>query len=78
MTWTFKQEMQCAGFNQGTWEVNYTIPSGVSKASGKNFNGTSRRSFIPDCPEGREVLFLLAKAFERKLTFIVGTSVTSG
>jgi len=42
------------------------------------YQGTRRRAYIPDIPEGREVLALLVKAFERKLSFLVGTSVTTG
>jgi deltex-like protein len=35
-------------------------------------------AYLPDTPEGRKVLALLVKAFERRFTFIVGTSVTTG
>jgi hypothetical protein len=45
---------------------------------GKRYTGTFRIAFLPDNPQGREVLALLIKAFERRLTFIVGTSVTTG
>ena len=33
---------------------------------------------MPDCPEGREILVLLRKAFDNRMTFVVGTSVTTG
>jgi len=33
---------------------------------------------LPDIPEGRESLALLVKAFERRMSFLVGTSVTTG
>lgn len=46
-------------------------------SSGKNYSGTSRRAFLPDNAEGKEVLSLLKIAFERKLTFTIGRSVTT-
>jgi len=35
-------------------------------------------AYLPDNREGREVLQLLRKAFEARLVFTVGTSVTTG
>jgi deltex-like protein len=35
-------------------------------------------AYLPDTPEGREVLHLLEKCFERRLTFTVGRSITTG
>lgn len=45
---------------------------------GQWFDGTSRKAYLPDNAEGKEVLELLRKAFDRKLIFTVGTSRTSG
>ncbi len=45
---------------------------------GKPFAGTEREAFLPDSPQGNEVLALLRTAFERRLTFTVGTSITMG
>jgi deltex len=42
------------------------------------YRGTRRHAYLPDTPEGREVLALLVKAFERRHSFLVGTSVTTG
>jgi deltex len=39
---------------------------------------TRRDVFIPDCVEGRRLLRQLKVAFERKLIFTVGRSVTTG
>jgi deltex len=68
----------CQGYETyGTWIISYHFPSG-KKPDGVHYNGTGRTAYIPDSPDGRRVLALLIKAFERRHTFIVGTSVTTG
>ena len=68
---------KCAGFYYDkTIVISYYIPDG--KQNGKYFSGTSRIAYLPNNKEGREVLALLKIAFDRKLTFVVGTSVTTG
>jgi deltex len=66
----------CDGYeNFGVWTIQYHFPNG----KGKNpYRGTSRTAYLPDTDEGRTVLALLVKAFERRHTFIVGDSVTTG
>ena len=71
------EKLKCAGFpNNGTIELSYNFKSG--KINGKSYAGTSRMTFIPNTKEGRIVLGLLKIAFDRKLTFTIGTSVTTG
>jgi deltex-like protein len=68
---------KCAGFpHDKTIVISYYIPDG--QQNGKYFSGTSRIAYLPNNKEGREVLALLKIAFDRKLTFVVGTSVTTG
>lgn len=66
----------------GTIIIRYSIPSGIQEdghpSPGKRFVGASRTAYIPDIPEGRDLLKLLRVAFERKLIFTVGRSMTSG
>ena len=45
---------------------------------GKRYSGTERQAFLPNNHEGRKVLNLLDQAFKARLTFTIGTSVTSG
>uniref|UniRef100_A0A8C5ARY2 E3 ubiquitin-protein ligase n=1 Tax=Gadus morhua TaxID=8049 RepID=A0A8C5ARY2_GADMO len=45
---------------------------------GRPYHGTQRSAYLPDNREGREVLRLLQRAFDKKLIFTVGTSRTSG
>ena len=77
MTARISNSSRCAGYPKDkTIVISYYIPSGYQ--NGKSFSGTSRTCFLPNIKEGREVLALLKIAFDRKLTFVVGTSVTTG
>jgi len=68
--------------NCGTIVIVYKFPNGIQGQGhpnpGAEYTGTSRRCYLPDNEEGNEVLDLLKIAFQRKLTFAVGTSVTTG
>ena len=44
---------------------------------GWQFLGDTRFAYLPNSPEGKEVLTLLKKAFDAKLIFTVGKSATS-
>lgn len=59
-----------------TYEIIYKFPNGVR--NGTQYKGTKRIAFLPDNQEGNEVLRLFQIAFERKITFTVGRSVTTG
>lgn len=61
-----------SGYNCDTIQINYNIPRGI------NYSGTSRTAYLPNNQEGNYVLNLLKQAFEQKLIFTVGTSLTSG
>lgn len=60
----------------GSWMISYFFNDGFR--NGVQYRGTRRNAYVPDTAEGREVLFLLIKAFKRKVTFTVGDSVTTG
>nr|XP_057941433.1 probable E3 ubiquitin-protein ligase DTX3 isoform X2 [Doryrhamphus excisus] len=45
---------------------------------GVRYPGTDRVAYLPDSPEGNRVLGLLRRAFEQRLTFTIGTSMTTG
>jgi len=45
---------------------------------GEPYKGTTRTAYLPDCPEGRQVLQLLRQAFDAGLVFTVGRSNTTG
>uniref|UniRef100_A0A6B2LJN9 RING-type E3 ubiquitin transferase n=1 Tax=Arcella intermedia TaxID=1963864 RepID=A0A6B2LJN9_9EUKA len=68
--------------NEGTIVLNMHIKSGIQGPDhpnpGEPYDGTSRTAYLPDNSEGRELLELFKVAWERKLMFRVGTSVTTG
>ena len=71
------EPFSCDGFDKvKTWTLSYRFEGG--KRNGVKYNGDSRFCYLPDTPDGREVLALLIKAFKRKLTFTIGHSVVRG
>ncbi|XP_070540310.1 uncharacterized protein [Ptychodera flava] len=62
--------------------ISYTFQGGKQGKQhphpGKPYQGTTRTAYLPDNAEGREVLRLLKIAFDRKLTFTIDTSRTTG
>jgi len=72
-----------SGFEDcGTIQIDYHFPSGTQGPEHPNpglpYEGTSRTAYLPDNKEGREILALFEIAWERKLLFTVGRSVTTG
>lgn len=84
MTHTITDHLHLPGFGYqcGTIEINYYFPGGVQSDNhpnpGQRYTGTSRTAYLPDNPEGREVLKMLQRAFKQKLTFTIGESRTTG
>lgn len=73
----------CSGHEKvGTFTISYSVPNGIQGPThpnpGKAFTGTSRTAYIPDTHEGRIMLEKLITAWKRRLSFQVGTSVTTG
>ncbi|XP_067931159.1 uncharacterized protein [Watersipora subatra] len=66
----------------GTIEIRYVIPGGVQGPEhyhpGQAYQGTRRNAFLPDNRQGQRAERLLRKAFERRLVFTIGRSVTTG
>lgn len=62
--------------NTDILEIHYIFKSG--KKDDILYPGTTRVAYLPNNDEGIEVLRLLIIAFERRLTFTIGTSVTTG
>lgn len=66
----------------GTITIQYDVPSGRQGPEhphpGKPYHGTTRTAYLPDSPEGRDVLSLLRRAFDQRLIFTIGTSSTTG
>ncbi|CAK9007016.1 DnaJ homolog subfamily C member 21, partial [Durusdinium trenchii] len=68
--------------NCGTITISYSIPSGTQGPEhpnpGQPYYGTSRSAYLPDNEQGRKVLRLLQRAFDNRVVFTVGTSLTTG
>ena len=66
----------------GTIIINYNFPQQRQQANhptpGAWIPADTRRCFLPDTPKGQDVLRLLRIAWERKLIFTVGISLTHG
>ena len=45
---------------------------------GTHYSGMQRTAYLPDNQEGNEVLKMLRKAFQHRLVFTIGESVTTG
>lgn len=74
---------QCQGYNGvGTIEISYRIPSAKQKKYHPQpdfpFSGASRTAYIPNNQEGQDLLSRLQFAFMHGLSFMVGTSLTTG
>ncbi|KAK6736185.1 hypothetical protein RB195_019076 [Necator americanus] len=64
------------------YEITYNVPNGIQDEThirpGKPYKGTFRRAYVPGTSEGTKVLRLLKFAFDRRLIFTVGDSLTTG
>ncbi|XP_066277094.1 uncharacterized protein [Branchiostoma lanceolatum] len=83
MEWEIYRWTRLPGYEKyGAIVVNYYFPSGTQGPDhpnpGRYFSGTSRRAYLPNNEEGRELAQLLKRAFDNRLVFTIGTSVTTG
>lgn len=62
--------------------IIYSFPPGFQAQEhpnpGVRYPGTDRVAYLPDSPEGNRVLRMLRRAFEQRLIFTIGTSMTTG
>ncbi len=63
---------KCSGFRENTIQLYYEFPDGPG------YSGTTRNAYLPNNKEGKEVLALFKVAFDRKLMYTIGRSVTTG
>ncbi|XP_013998996.2 E3 ubiquitin-protein ligase DTX3L isoform X1 [Salmo salar] len=80
---TTKEKSSLSGYEKyGTIVIQYHIPSGIQKEEhpnpGQTYQSVSRTAYLPDSSEGRNVLALLKRAFDQRLTFTIGRSSTTG
>ena len=62
--------------------IRYSMAGGIQKAyhenPGQRFSAATRVAYLPDSPQGNQLLDRLIFAFSHGLTFRVGSSLTSG
>lgn len=73
----YSDKQSLPGFQgTGSYIIKYSFPPGIQgedhPCPNKPYQGLSRSAYLPDSPEGRQVLMLLKTAFDRRLTFTVG------
>lgn len=70
----------CEGFDCKTLCINWSIPSGtqtdIHPNPGQSYRGAHRTGYLPFNKKGRLVWALMKLAFERRLMFTVGYSIT--
>jgi len=71
------------GYKEGpTIEITYSFPSGIqgplNPNPGQQFSGTTRKAYLPNNKEGKEILELLTRAFNDQHIFTIGRSSTTG
>ena len=71
------RDIRVAGSRYDTICINYNFPSGVT-STGDRYPSEVRDTYLEASPEGYQILELLKKAFERRLTFTIGDSITTG
>lgn len=66
--------------NYGTIIIDFIFPEGIQDEThpnpGVKFLSDNRVAYLPDSPEGNEVLNLFKKAWEKRLLFTIGYSLT--
>ncbi|KAK9515394.1 hypothetical protein VZT92_026045 [Zoarces viviparus] len=78
-----RSRQRLPGFEHcGSFVILYRFPAGIQgpehPSPGVQYPGTDRMAYLPDSPEGNRVLGLLRRAFEQRLIFTIGTSMTTG
>jgi len=76
-------DMALPGFEQfKTIQITFDFPSGIQTDNHPNpgmyYSAEYRTAYLPDSPEGRKVLVLIRKAWNQKILFTIGTSITRG
>ncbi|XP_068160439.1 E3 ubiquitin-protein ligase DTX3L1 isoform X2 [Antennarius striatus] len=78
MTWEILHRVLPAFPNSNTLQVNFTFTDGVQTEKhphpGQPYTGLQISTFLPDNHDGRKLLKLLEKAFDRKLLFMISTN----
>ena len=83
MSIELRTNIPCPGFNSGgAIFIDYDLPSGVQASChphpGHRFDGTRRRTYLPNTAEGRCLLTRFRYAFSNGFMFRIARSLTTG
>ncbi|XP_027132434.1 E3 ubiquitin-protein ligase DTX3L-like, partial [Larimichthys crocea] len=82
MSWDYNSYPLPGFSGYSTIVIRYDMQGGIQTEKhpnpGKYYGPIHRTAYLPHNKEGKEVLHLLKKAFDRRLIFTVGTSRTTG
>ncbi|KAE8298687.1 E3 ubiquitin-protein ligase DTX3L [Larimichthys crocea] len=82
MSWDYNSYSLPGFSGYSTIVIRYDMQGGIQTEKhpnpGNYYGPIHRTAYLPDNKEGKEVLHLLKKAFDRRLIFTVGTSRTTG
>ena len=83
LKWRVNRKYRLPGFeekSEGMISFEYMFSSGEQLVDDKKlkYSGTRRQAFLPYNEDGIVIFNRLIQAFERRLTFMVGTSLTTG
>ncbi|KAJ8376944.1 hypothetical protein SKAU_G00075240 [Synaphobranchus kaupii] len=77
MKWTSLPRSLPSHLHCGTIEIEYSFKNGIQTEKhpkpGKPFTGLRATAYLPDDLEGNELLTLLKRAFDQRLTFTVAS-----
>ena len=76
------RHQSCTGFDSfGTIKISFIFGDGIQGKEhyncGQSFSGTHREAFVPNNENGRECVELTKIAWQRRLIFSVGASLTT-
>ena len=78
----YDRQLKLGNFDTGSIIIKYIFTDGIQADNHPNpgipYTGTIRQAFLPYNEKGTEVVEKLKLAFDRKLIFTIGTSLTSG
>ena len=79
MKWTRQKYGKIEGEydSDGIIQIDYRFSGGKIPGSSDNYRADGRTAYLPYNKRGRIALAMLIEAFKRKLTFNVGTSLTT-
>ena len=82
MTVSVKPELQCSGYQDGTIQIKYNIPSGKQmpyhENPGSRHSSKNATAYLPNNTSGQDLLKRLKYAFMHGLSFTVGASIKTG